>query len=65
MDPNQDDMETQFIDKIGLSNTLEMLARICADKAEHLLENWQDKRGAAEWKKMARKLYTLAAITDL
>ena len=46
----------EMVDKIGLSQVLDALAAICADKAEHMTVNWQDKEGASVWAHMSRRL---------
>jgi hypothetical protein len=47
-----DDLETTLealVDAHGLTNIVEALAVICAEKAEHLRANWQDKTTARAW----------------
>jgi hypothetical protein len=40
-----------MVDKFGLATVLNGLACICSGKADHLDENWQDKRLARAWEK--------------
>jgi hypothetical protein len=46
----------QLIDKIGLSEVLQLLADVCYAKADHIETNWQDYRLAKLWEKAAAKL---------
>lgn len=39
----------QLIDRCGLATVVGALALICAEKAEHVRTNWQDKELAAAW----------------
>lgn len=52
----QDNLEIAYIDKLGLSNTIEAIADICLLKAEHIRENWQDYDTAKVWDSLYRKL---------
>jgi hypothetical protein len=45
------DLLERIVDLHGLPKTLDMLADICAEKAEHLRTNWQDKGAAKDWEK--------------
>jgi hypothetical protein len=40
-----------MIDKVGTANVAYAVARICALKASHLEENWQDRATAEVWDK--------------
>ena len=40
----------------GVQNTLDIVSRICWDKAAHLEENWQDTLSANVWKSRAAKI---------
>lgn len=40
-----------MIDRIGLTETLNCIAAICAEKADHVRSNWQDESLASEWDK--------------
>jgi hypothetical protein len=50
--PAKDDLE-QLIDRNGLDAVLDALRDICAEKAEHVLTNWQDKQAAKDWDQAA------------
>lgn len=61
----QDKLEIEFIDKHGLSNTLEAIADICLLKAEHLRVNWQDDNTARAWETIYNKMnHALATIRN-
>ena len=38
-----------MIDKFGLSNVLDAIARICIEKSEHVLVNYNDKSTSRAW----------------
>jgi hypothetical protein len=46
----------QLIDSKGLGHILNQLVDICNEKADHCLENWQDKELYRQWSKTATKL---------
>jgi hypothetical protein len=46
----------EFIDQFGLPATLDMLAEIASEKADHLRSNWQDNNAAACWERAANHL---------
>lgn len=50
-DTTMSDTDTleQIVDRIGLRQTLLYLAEVCAAKASHLQENWQDDTAAEHW----------------
>jgi hypothetical protein len=52
---NLDQLE-QIVDRIGLKNTVELLAILTEEKAEHIQTNWQDKNLAAAWLRSGRVL---------
>ena len=54
----QDTLEIEYVDKIGVLDTLEMLVHICDEKSQHLQENWQDKNQYKEWDRIASILKT-------
>ena len=61
----QDQLEIEFIDKEGLSSTLEAIADICLAKAEHIKENWQDHNTARAWESIYNKMnHALATIRN-
>lgn len=39
----------QAVDEFGLKRVVDALAGICYDKAEHVLNNWQDRPLAGWW----------------
>ncbi len=49
-----------FIDQVGLPQFLELVAGICADKAEHASCNWQDADLAYRWRQAARRVERFA-----
>ena len=56
---NNTDALERIVDLHGLRSTLDMLANICAEKAEHLRTNWQDEEAAKDW----NRAYTLMLRT--
>ena len=58
----QDTLEIEYIDKLGIGNTLKMMLNICDEKAAHLRENWQDEASAKEWE---RKSNTLSIAVNI
>ena len=59
----QDTLEIEYIDKLGVGNTLKMMVDICDKKSQHLQENWQDKTLDKEWERKSNVLHT--AISKL
>src|SRR5215471_10213521 len=49
------DLET-MIDKTSLAQVLDLIAEICALKAEHISENWGDKRLAHDWRSAGKRV---------
>lgn len=49
-----------LIDRIGLSDTVELLAEIASAKADHIREAWQDETTAASWDDAAGALLSAA-----
>jgi hypothetical protein len=45
-----------LVDASSLSDVILALARVCDEKSEHLLVNWQDKATAKAWDRAARVL---------
>jgi hypothetical protein len=45
-----------IIDLHGLTEVVRMLSEICAEKAEHILINWNDKELACLWNKRCVQL---------
>jgi hypothetical protein len=54
--PEMKMMLESWIDSHSVSAAIELLAEICADKAEHIRGNGQDPYTAAPWDAIARKL---------
>jgi hypothetical protein len=53
--------ELEFIvDQSSIQNVINMLARICHEKAEHVETNWQDAQLARVWRKNADVLASAA-----
>lgn len=46
------------IDSHGLANVIDALSEICAAKADHIRENWQDSNTAHPWARMSEVLRT-------
>lgn len=46
----------KHVDRIGLAYVVEVLARICREKEEHIMTNWQDVKLAGDWGHDADKL---------
>jgi hypothetical protein len=53
-----------LIDRHGLLHVITGLDLICAEKAEHIRVNWQDKVTARAWDRAASRLYTLKKDID-
>lgn len=54
-----DNLETELealIDRHGLTHVVNTLSVICAEKADHLIGNWQDKNAAKVWAADSRVL---------
>jgi hypothetical protein len=45
-----------ILDSSSLSKTLELLAEVCQDKAEHIRTNWQDEGLAKLWNRAGNKI---------
>jgi len=48
-----------IVDKEGLAVTLNLLAKICSEKSEHIHHSWQDEDLARCWDRAAGLLYKL------
>jgi hypothetical protein len=55
----KDELEA-MIDSNSLDAILEAVSVICAEKAEHLLTNWQDKVTARDWAKASNLIDSVA-----
>ena len=51
----------KIIDRRGLQQTLNAIAEICGEKAEHIQSNWQDAPLASCWDRAGRALQLTAA----
>jgi hypothetical protein len=52
---DKDSLEA-IIDIHGLTNVVAMLSELCAEKAEHVLVNWQDEVLAKKWHRASAQL---------
>lgn len=59
----QDKIET-MIDSHGLGNVLYALATVLEAKADHVLENWQDKATAKAWERMSGRAATFGEAAE-
>lgn len=60
-----DYLEEEFVDKTSIADTLDLLAGICREKAEHLRHAWQDCQSARVWDKAAKQIEMLAAKIEV
>lgn len=60
---DRDHLES-LIDRHGVALTLVMIAEICADKAEHIEENWQDTLEAKTWRKVGKRVDQCSQTVD-
>jgi hypothetical protein len=44
------------VDAVGINKTLELLAAVCGEKAEHIRVNWQDAPLAKSWDKASETI---------
>lgn len=58
--PSDSEELESMIDRCGLAETLNGLANICLNKAEHIITNWQDRQTASHWTSAATDLQDLA-----
>lgn len=49
-----------LVDARSVASVLAALSDVCGAKAEHILGNWQDKKLAREWAKVAKMVENLA-----
>ena len=54
-----------MIDAHGLQHILTGLECVCQEKAEHIRCNWQDNKTARVWDTAAKRIYSIAAKTDI
>lgn len=55
----------RLVDQIYLDQTLEMLAMICDEKAQHIRENWQDDDLADAWQRAGDRIGECALHEDI
>ena len=65
MRPNLTEELEKLIDASSLLDVLTGLELVCAEKAEHIRANWQDKLTARPWDKASRSFGKLARETDI
>ena len=53
---SDEDTLEEMIDKHGLTEVIDFMVCICAKKASHLRENWQDESQSKAWSKAAQTL---------
>lgn len=53
---NDQEVLKGLVDARSLEGVMEMLATICAERAEHLGADWQDQRSAQCWLSAATRL---------
>jgi hypothetical protein len=53
---NNQEVLKSLVDACSLEGVMEMLATICAEKAEHPGIDWQDPRSAQRWLSAATRL---------
>lgn len=51
----------QLIDMDGLVGIIDRIGQICAEKASHVAENWQDGALSGEWQVASERLQGVAA----
>lgn len=54
-----------LIDSHGLAVVVDAVARVCALKADHIDENWQDEVSAEIWRRAARTISKTALSPHL
>ena len=58
----RDKLEIEFIDKLGIAETLELISDICYLKNEHVRTNWHDSKWIADfWASVGSKVDTVRA----
>jgi hypothetical protein len=57
------DLET-MIDADCVASLLQLLADLCADKAEHVQANWQDSKLAGYWYNLAHKIQCVSVYAE-
>ena len=54
----------KLVDQHGMAKVVSALATMCACKAAHVEENWQDSCLTARWAKLAAKLEDLIVFAE-
>lgn len=57
----QDNLEADIVDRYSMGTVLDALASICFEKAAHLEENWGDPRSGVPWRRIGKRIGTVAA----
>ena len=65
MRPNLTEELEKLIDASSLLDVLTGLELVCAEKAEHIRCNWQDKATARPWDRASRAFGKQARGTDI
>ena len=55
----------QIIDRVGLAELADSIARIAYEKAEHVQANWQDANLARVWNRVGRRFDKLVPSLEL
>lgn len=53
-----------LIDSTSLAAVTDALATICSDKADHVLETWQDKQQSLAWALASTRLESLTVFAQ-
>lgn len=64
---NANDVQTleQIIDRVGLAELADTIARIAHEKAEHVQTNWRDANLAKTWTRVGRRFDKLVPSLEL
>ena len=54
----------QLVDRASASELMASLLLVLEEKADHLEYNWQDKKSAAIYRRIARRVETLRNVMD-
>lgn len=63
--PSVTDTLESLIDRHGLLHVLTGLELVCAEKAEHIRTNWQDRATARPWDTAASRIRKVADQTTI
>lgn len=53
-----------YIDEHGVAKLLGMIVNVCAEKADHVQDNWQDRTMARAWREGAALIEDAAEFED-